>query len=183
MSRIGKKPIEVPDKVKVSIDGGTVRMEGPKGTLSFSHRPEVKVGWGEDEKSLVCSIAAADEGERRVRALWGTTRAILQNMIKGVSEGYQKQLEILGVGWGATVNGRVLEMSLGFAKPVKLQIPEGLDVQANKQQVIVSGADKQLVGQFAAQVRSTREPEPYNGKGVKYSDEVIRRKQGKQFGA
>ena len=166
MSRIGKKPIEVPAKVKVSLSGNTITIEGPKGTLSFEHRPEVSVNWDEGEKSITVSIDEKDMKNKPVRAYWGTTRALINNMITGVLEGYEKKLEVVGVGWTANVS-----------------IPTGVNVQVDKQTVTINGTDKQAVGQFAAEVRAVRKPEPYNGKGIKYTDEVIKKKQGKQFGS
>ncbi|GJM18598.1 MAG: 50S ribosomal protein L6 [Phycisphaeraceae bacterium] len=183
MSRIGKKTIEVPKGVKVSINGRTVSIEGPKGTLSFEHRPEVKVGWTEDEKGLVVDAASEKKADDRLtKAYWGTTRALLANMIKGVTDGYEKKLEVVGVGWTANVSGQNLALKVGFANVVEVPIPTGLNVSVEKQLVTVTGTDKQAVGQFAAKVRSKRKPEPYNGKGIKYFDEVIKKKQGKAFG-
>ncbi len=183
MSRIGKKPVGVPKGVKVSINGNAVTVEGPKGTLSFTHRPEVRVGWTEDEKGLVVSAANESKGDDRVtKAYWGTTRALLANMIKGVTDGYEKKLEVVGVGWTANVSGPKLALKIGFANIVEVPIPTGISVAVEKQLITVSGTDKQAVGEFAATVRSKRKPEPYNGKGIRYSDEVIKKKQGKAFG-
>lgn len=183
MSRIGKKPVSVPANVKVSVAPGAITIEGPKGSLSIKPRPEVKVAWNQDEKSLAVTIDEKDRDNRFVRAYWGLTRAMLANMVKGVTEGYSKTLEIVGVGWGAQVAGKQLKLQLGFAAPVLVDIPASVKVSVDKQIVKIEGADKQAVGQFAAVVRSKRKPEPYNGKGVKYTDEVIRRKEGKKFGA
>lgn len=188
MSRIGKRPIEVPAGVKVAISDRTVRIEGPKGKLSFTHRPEVKVTWAESEKAIKCSIDEARAGEKEVRAYWGTTRALIRNMIDGVTKGYERNLQVVGTGWSAAVSGKQLKLVLGLAAPVMMQIPDGLTVTVDKTvgdttPIKVAGNDRQLVGQFASAVRSKRKPEPYNGKGVKYTEEVIRRKQGKQFGA
>lgn len=183
MSRIGKRPVEVPKNVKVSIRDRAVAVEGPKGKLEFVHRPEVRVTWDEDSRAIACTIDPSDAENRVARALWGTTRAILRNMVQGVCQGYEKKLEIVGVGWNAAVAGQRLQLNLGFATPVFVDIPAGLTVTANKQELTIQGADKQRVGEFAAVVRSKREPEPYNGKGIKYVDEVIKRKQGKQFGS
>lgn len=183
MSRIGKKPVSVPSNVKVSLNGRKVHIEGPKGKLEWEHRPEVSVKWEESEKSLVVSVDPSRLDERLVRALWGTTRAILRNMVEGVTKGYEKKLEVVGVGWTAALAGKDLKLNVGFANPVLVAIPAGLNVAVEKQFVTVTGPDRQVVGQFAAKVRSKRPPEPYNGKGVKYADEVIQRKQGKQFGS
>ncbi|MFI4897710.1 MAG: 50S ribosomal protein L6 [Phycisphaerales bacterium JB059] len=183
MSRIGKKPIEVPAKVKVSLSGNTITIEGPKGTLSFEHRPEVSVNWDEGEKSITVSIDEKDMKNKPVRAYWGTTRALINNMITGVLEGYEKKLEVVGVGWTANVAGQKLALKVGYANTVEVTIPTGVNVQVDKQTVTINGTDKQAVGQFAAEVRAVRKPEPYNGKGIKYTDEVIKKKQGKQFGS
>ena len=183
MSRIGKKPIEVPAGVNVSVADGTVPIEGPRGKLSMRHREEVDVAWDTDSRMVVASIGEADMGDRQVRAYWGLTRSLLQNMVTGVSQGYAKVMEIQGVGYTAQVQGAQLKLSIGFADPVIMDIPPGLDVKVDRHRVTIKGADKQLVGQFAADMRSRRKPEPYKGKGIKYAEEVIRRKQGKQFGA
>ncbi len=184
MSRIGKKPISVPAGVKISIKDRHVAVEGPKGKLSFTHRPEVKVAWHENEKSVVCELADGYSIEHKeANAYWGTTRAIIRNMIDGVTKGYERQLEVVGVGWQASISGKQLKLVVGFANPIMVTVPDGLTVTVEKQFVKISGADKQLVGQFAASVRARRKPEPYNGKGIKYTTEVIRRKQGKQTGA
>jgi len=183
MSRIGKKPVQVPAKVKVSLSGAVVTIEGPKGTLSFEHRPEVKVTWDEGEKSVTVSIDEKDMKNKPVRAYWGTTRALIANMIKGVVDGYEKKLEVVGVGWTAAVNGQKLDLKVGYANTVEVPIPTGVNVKVERQTIMVNGTDKQAVGQFAAVVRSKRKPEPYNGKGIRYTDEVVKKKQGKQFGS
>lgn len=181
MSRVGIKPIEIPSGVKVTLNGQTVTAEGPKGTLSRTFRDEIAIGWSEDEKSVVCSINGATT--REARALWGTTRSLINNMFIGVEKGYEKGLHVEGVGWGAEVQGQRLKLQVGYADPAFVEIPQGLTVTAEKQTIKISGADKQLVGEFAARARKVRPPEPYNGKGVRYSNEVIKRKQGKQFGS
>jgi large subunit ribosomal protein L6 len=184
MSRIGKKPVQVPAGVKFTIDGRDITVEGKLGSLAYSHRPEVSVTWDESEKSVTISIDEADSASRPVRAYWGLTRAIIQNMVTGVSEGFERAVEVVGVGWTAELAGTDLKLSIGYATPVLVPIPQGLDVTVDRNSFVrVRGADKQAVGQFAAEVRAKRKPEPYNGKGIRYSDEVIRRKQGKQFGA
>lgn len=181
MSRIGKKPVPVPANVKVAISGRTVSVTGPKGTLTFNHHPLVKVTWTESEKAIMCAVDAADD--RVAKAQWGTTRALLRNMVQGVTNGYEKTLEVNGVGWAPTMQGTKLKLVVGLANPIFLEIPKGLTVVVDKQIIRISGADRQMVGEFAARVRSQRKPEPYNGKGIKYTTETIRRKQGKQFGA
>lgn len=183
MSRIGKKPVKIPAGVKVSVTGRTVNIEGPKGKLAFEHRPEVNVAWNESEKAINVSIDKSLMEQRLPRALWGTTRAILNTMVDGVTKGYEKKLDVVGVGWNAAVAGKSLKLSVGFASPVMVDIPQGVNVSVEKQLITINGPDKQAVGQFAAKVRAKRPPEPYNGKGIKYVDEVIQRKQGKQFGS
>lgn len=183
MSRIGKKPVPVPAGVKVAISGRTVKIDGPKGSLAFTHDERVRVKWAESEKAIGCTIDESLMEDAQARALWGTTRAILNNMVKGVASGYSKTMEIVGVGWTAALAGKELKLTLGFASPVVLPVPAGLNVAVDKALVTISGADKQAVGEFAAKMRATRKPEPYNGKGIKYQSETIKRKQGKQFGA
>ena len=181
MSRIGKKPVEIPKGVKVSIADHVISVEGPLGKLSMTHRPEIGVAVDDDGKNVVATIG--DKAAGNAYAYWGLTRALIQNMVVGVTKGYEKNLEVSGVGYTATVEGQRLKLNVGFAHPVMVDIPMGVDVKVDRQQVKVSGIDKQAVGQFAADVRARRKPEPYNGKGIKYADEQIRRKQGKQFGS
>lgn len=185
MSRIGKKPITVPGNVKVNLNAGarTVQVEGPKGKLSFTYPAPVEVKWDESEKQVVCSITEQDMLNRQYRAHWGTTRSSIENMIKGVAEGYTQRLEVVGVGWNAQAAGRNLKLNVGYANTIELTPPMGVEFKIEGPTITISGPDKQAVGQFAAQIRSKRKPEPYNGKGVKYSNEVIQRKQGKVFGA
>jgi large subunit ribosomal protein L6 len=183
MSRIGKQPVAVPAGVKVTISGGTVTIAGPLGTLHLTPHPAVKVVWNESEKSIVSTIEEKQKNDAEVKANWGTTRALIRNMIEGVTKGYEKSLEVVGVGWTAAVAGKQLKLVVGYANPILVPIPEGVKVVVEKQFIKISGADKQAVGELAAEVRSKRKPEPYNGKGIKYTDEVIKRKQGKQFGA
>lgn len=183
MSRIGKKPISVPGNVKVNLTDSAISIEGPKGTLSYEFRPEVDVSYDEGDKSISVSMdEKLIEAKRSNNAYWGTTRALINNMIKGVTDGYERKLQVVGVGWTATVNGNKLALKVGYANTIEMPIPEGLTVTADKQVITVSGADKQAVGHFAASTRAKRKPEPYNGKGIKYLDEVIMRKQGKAFG-
>lgn len=185
MSRIGKKPIQVPSGVKVNLDPGTrtITIEGSKGKLSYVWRPEVSVAWDEDEKQIVCSIPESRMTDRQMRAYWGTVRARIDNMIKGTTEGFTKKLEIIGVGWNAQAQGKMLRLNVGYCHPVDLTPPESVQFNVEGPTVTITGPDKQAVGQFAAVVRSKRPPEPYNGKGIKYADETIIRKQGKVFGA
>jgi large subunit ribosomal protein L6 len=185
MSRIGKKPIQVPSGVRVTIDpqSRAVAVEGPKGKLSMTHRPEVSVTWDEGENRIMCSIGPEQMKVGQNRAYWGLTRALIANMIVGVTTGYTKKLEVVGVGWGAKLQGQALQLNLGYSDPVNKPVPVGIEIAVEGPMITITGTDKQAVGQFAAQVRAARPPEPYNGKGIKYVDEVIIRKQGKVFGS
>lgn len=177
MSRLGKTPVIIPDKVKLNVSGNTVSAEGPNGKLSLEFRSEVSVSV---EESKVLVTRSSDQ--KQVKALHGTTRAHIANMITGVTKGFEKALEINGVGYNAKVQGNKLVMILGFSHQVELEIPQGLKVQCpSATSVTVSGPDCQVVGEFAAQVRRSRPAEPYNLKGIKYKDEVVRRKAGKSF--
>lgn len=177
MSRVGKKPIDLPGDVKVAIAGSKVSVEGPKGKLEREVRPEVSVAVDEDSKTIVVSA----NGEGRVaRAMHGLTRALIQNMVVGVKDGFEKKLEVVGVGYLAAVQGKELQMRVGFANEIRKVIPDTLDVTCPDQNhIVVKGCDKQLVGQFAAEVRSARPPEPYKGKGVRYDGEQVKIKPGK----
>jgi large subunit ribosomal protein L6 len=183
MSRIGKQPVAMPAGVKATIAGHKVTIAGPLGTLSMECPPDVRIAWNETEKSVVCTIDEKDKDDAQVKADWGTARATIRNMVVGVTKGYERSLEIVGVGWTAAVAGKNLKLSVGYANPIVMPIPDGVKVTVEKAIVKVQGADKQKVGQFAAEMRAHRKPEPYNGKGIKYTDEVIKKKQGKQFGA
>jgi large subunit ribosomal protein L6 len=184
MSRIGKKTIAVPAGVKISVKDQLVHVEGPKGKLDLTFRPEVKVNWAESEKSISVALAPGYTPEdKEANAYWGSTRAHIRNMIEGVTKGYEKNLEVVGVGWQASLAGKQLKLVVGYANPIMLDIPPGVTVTVEKQFVKITGADKGIVGHFAASMRAVRKPEPYNGKGIKYTDEVVKRKQGKQFGA
>jgi len=182
MSRLGKQPVQL-GKASAEIKGNTVRISSGNTTLEFEHRPEVTVTHNADEKSLEVTISEKDRTNKQVLALWGTTRAQLQNMVKGVTEGFEKKLEVVGVGFNATLAGQNLNLKVGFANTIPVPIPQGVDVLVEKQLITIKGPDKQKVGQFAAVVRAKRKPEPYNGKGIKYIDEVVVRKQGKAFGS
>ena len=175
MSRIGKKPVAVLDGVTVKLDGQKINVEGPKGKLSYEARPEVAVSMDEGQV-----IVERKKETRDARAYHGLTRALIQNMIVGVKQGYEKKLEVVGVGYVAQIQGQVLSLRVGFANEIKKQIPAGLDVKCPDQNHIdVSGCDKQMVGQFAAEVRAARKPEPYNGKGIRYVGEQVKLKPGK----
>ena len=185
MSRIGKQPVTVPSGVKVNLDSKTrtINIDGPKGKLSFQFRPEVSVVWNQGENAIKCSIDPKDVENKQVMALWGTSRARIQCMIVGVTQGYTKKLEVNGVGWGAKADGKNLQLNVGYCDPVVMTPPQGVAFIIEQNVITISGPDKAAVGEFAAEVRTQRPPEPYNGKGIKYSDEVIQRKQGKVFGA
>ncbi len=183
MSRIGRKPISVPPAVKIAVKDQSVSVTGPKGTLTVQIPAPVKVVWAESEKALSFTIDGKLLDDKQSKALWGTSRALVNNAIAGVQSGYEKALEVVGVGWVPSMAGQKLKLVVGFANPIMLDIPKGVTVTIDKQFVKVSGPDKQMVGQFAAACRAVRKPEPYNGKGIKYTTETIKRKQGKQFGA
>jgi large subunit ribosomal protein L6 len=177
MSRIGKKPVIIPQGVKVQIADRTVTVEGPKGKLQFAFRPEIEVKYDSDRKTV---LVERHDDERLSRSLHGMTRAMIQNMIVGVTTGYEQRLEIVGVGYLAAVLGKVLQLRVGYANELQVPIPEGIKVAVPDQQhIIIQGSDKQLLGHFAANVRGMRLPEPYKGKGIRYVGEVVRRKQGK----
>jgi large subunit ribosomal protein L6 len=177
MSRIGKKTIAIPKGVTVTCAPGKVSVKGPKGELHLQPRAEVKVEVADNQ----IRIASTSE-ERQSRAYQGTTRALLSSMVVGVSQGYERKLEISGVGYQATLEGKKISLALGFSKPVKFSIPTTVTVDVpNPTTIIVKGCDKQQVGTVAAAIRKLRKPEPYKGKGIKYSDEIVRRKAGKAF--
>lgn len=183
MSRIGRKAIQVPAGVKISVSGQNVSVQGAKTTLAVKVHDHLKISWAESDRTLKLAIESGNEEDRFVRACWGTSRALIQNAIDGVTKGYEKTLEVIGVGWVPSMAGKKLKLVVGFANPILVDIPQGVEVTIDKQLVKIKGADKQAVGQFASAVRAVRKPEPYNGKGIKYSTETIKRKQGKQFGA
>jgi large subunit ribosomal protein L6 len=176
MSRIGKKPISVPDGVTVEIKPGRVSVKGPKGELSQDIGREMKVS---QDDGVLTVERPTDRGEHR--ALHGLTRSLIANMVEGVTSGYEKRLEIQGVGYRARLQGKSLELALGYSHPVSLTAPDGIEFEVPQPtQVIVRGIDKQLVGEIAARVRKARPPEPYKGKGVRYAGEHVARKVGKR---
>lgn len=183
MSRIGKSPIAIPAGVNVQVKENVVTVKGPKGELSQEVNPDIKV---EVENGHVVVTRPGDE--RQYRALHGLYRALIHNMVVGVSEGYKKEMELVGVGYRATSTGQVLELSLGFSHAIYIKLPKEIKVEAKTERnknplIILESADKQLLGQVCAKIRSLRKPEPYKGKGVKFVGEVIRRKSGKSANA
>jgi large subunit ribosomal protein L6 len=178
MSRIGKKIIEVPGTVKVNIASTTVSVEGPKGKLSSEISPLIELI--QDGQKIECKFNGKDDQ----KAIHGITRTLITNMIEGCQTGFKKILEVNGVGYRAAVSGQSLDLSLGYSHSIKYAIPQGITIAVEKQTIItISGANKQLVGQVAAEIRDLRKPEPYKGKGVKYQEEVIKRKAGKSAAA
>jgi large subunit ribosomal protein L6 len=177
MSRLGKIPVPVPAGVKVHIADQRLTISGPLGELVFEHRPEVSVAYDEQGKAVV--VTRRDD-QRQSRAFHGLTRALVQNMIVGVTQGYEKRLEIQGVGYIAAIQGQQLQLRVGLANELHKEIPAELKVTCPDQQhIVIKGIDKQKVGEFAAEVRALRKPEPYKGKGIRYQGEAVRRKQGK----
>lgn len=179
MSRIGKKPIDVPNGVEVKVEESAgafkVYVKGAKGSLEVEVPMGVSVG--QNENQLNFDVKKPEDKDQR--SLWGLSRTLVNNAILGVTEGYSKELEINGVGFKAAVQGQNLVLNVGFSHPVEYKIPEGIAIEAEKNNIKISGIDKQLVGQTAAEIRAIKKPEPYKGKGIKYSDEQIRRKAGK----
>jgi large subunit ribosomal protein L6 len=190
MSRIGRKPIAIPDGVTVEIKPGLVLVKGPKGELTQDVSPEMKIAQGEGSaadgtdggegvRGTLTVERPTDRGEHR--ALHGLTRSLIANMVQGVTEGFEKRLEIQGVGYRARLQGKALELNVGYSHPVSVTAPEGIEFEVpTPTQVVVRGIDKQLVGEIAARIRRARPPEPYKGKGVRYAGEHVRRKVGKR---
>ena len=174
MSRIGKLPIQIPSGVTITVDSDVITVVGPKGTLTVPHLSDVTVA----VEDGVATVTRKDD-ERIAKAQHGLQRALLNNAVEGVTKGFEKKLEVNGVGFRVGMSGAALEMHLGFSHPVKYTPPQGVSVTNDKMTIIVSGIDKQQVGQVAAEIRSLKKPEPYKGKGIKYADEVILRKAGK----
>lgn len=181
MSRIGKKPIAIPAGVTVSVADGKVSVKGKHGELSLVHHPRVSVTFDSGAKEI--RVERPDD-VRESRALHGLTRALLNNMVQGVDKPWEKKLEIVGVGYQASLSGKTLTLQVGFANAIKLPVPAGVTVEVpDNTHINLKGADRQAVGQFAAEIRRVRPPEPYKGKGIKYIDERVRRKAGKAFGS
>jgi large subunit ribosomal protein L6 len=174
MSRIGKKPIIIPKNVLVSLEAGAISVKGPKGQLKRNIHPAVGVAVEDGLVKVSIDGDSKDSG-----ALHGLTRALIANMITGVSKGFERAMEIVGVGYRVELNGRTAVFNLGYSHPVNVPLPDGIDAKAEKTKLVLSGIDKELLGKTAAYVRGLRSPEPYKGKGIKYADETIRRKAGK----
>lgn len=174
MSRIGKQPVEMPEGVSLAVSGQTIEVSGPKGTLErkLAKGLEVKTDKGQ-------IIVSPKKSDKKYRALHGTFRALIANMVKGVSEGWSKELELVGTGYRAEASDKDLILSVGYSHPVKIEAPEGISFEIEKTKITVNGIDKELVGKIAAEIRRVRPPEPYKGKGIKYKDEIVRRKPGK----
>ncbi|MEK7617656.1 MAG: 50S ribosomal protein L6 [Patescibacteria group bacterium] len=175
MSRIGKKPVILPSGVKAELNGSSLSVSGPKGVLQIEIHPKVKVNVAEKE----ITVDIADKENKKEKSLWGLTRALINNLVEGVTKGFEKKLEVNGVGFKVQVSGQKIIMSLGFSHPVEVEIPNDLSVTVDKNLITIQGSDKQKVGKFAAEVRELKKPEPYKGKGIRYIDEVVRRKAGK----
>ena len=177
MSRVGRQPVAIPGGVKVDLQGNVLSIEGPKGKLQCQFRPEISLEFNQDSKAITVSRI---NDERQSRAFHGLSRALVSNMVEGVTKGFEKKLEVVGVGYLAAVQGDQLQLRVGYANEVHKPIPKGLTVTCPSQnQIVVQGCDKQQVGQFAAEVRAVRKPEPYKGKGVRYDGEQVKIKPGK----
>ncbi len=176
MSRVGRLPVEVPSGVEVTIVESHVKIKGPKGEMEFDFSPEIEISFADGQVTVKRPSDA-----REMRSLHGTTRALIQNMVTGVTEGFQKELQLVGVGYRANMQGQNLVLNVGYSHPVEIVPPAGItfEVGDRNQQIFISGMDKQSVGQVAADIRKVRPPEPYKGKGIRYKDEYIRRKAGK----
>ena len=179
MSRVGKKPIQIPKGVDLTVSGTTVKVKGPKGELSQVLNGTVTTSLSQTDEGQVVQFAVGHENEKFDRAQWGTARALVANMIEGVTQGFQKKLEINGVGYRVNLQGRTLVLNVGFSHDVRVELPVGITAAVDANMITISGADKHLVGSFADSLRKIRQPEPYKGKGIKYAEETIRRKAGK----
>lgn len=178
MSRIGKKPIIIPDNVEVKIDGQNIVVKGPKGELKKEINPEIRVLI--KEKNITVE---PQKLSKKTKALWGLTRALLANMVKGVTDGFEKQLQIEGVGYKARIEGNKLILNIGFSHPIEIEKPENINFSIDKNIVKIEGIDKELVGRVAANIRALKPPEPYKGKGIRYVGEKIKIKPGKKVAA
>lgn len=177
MSRIGKKPISLPNGVEATIDDRRVTIKGPKGSVAIPLHADVRVTQEQDPKALLVQVQHPELKDNK--ALWGLTRQLLSNAVEGVQKPFEKSLEFIGVGFKVALSGKNLQIEVGFSHPVTFPLPEGIEAKVEKQVVTLSGIDKQLVGETAARIRRIKPPEPYKGKGIKYTTETIRRKAGK----
>jgi len=175
MSRIGKKGIIIPEKTEASINSGNISVKGPKGSLERNFRSDISITI--NGKDITLSVPREN---KQTKSLWGTYASHIKNMIKGVNDGFEKKLILEGVGYKSQISGNKLMLALGFSHPIEVAIPEGLSVKSEKNILTISGIDKELVGSFSSKVRALKKPEPYKGKGFRYHDEIIRRKQGKK---
>ncbi|MBD3300286.1 MAG: 50S ribosomal protein L6 [Candidatus Moranbacteria bacterium] len=176
MSRIGKEPIKIPDGVSITVEGNSIKAKGSKGELSLAVHPNLEVKFEDDKITILPQNKEDDEQ----RALWGTYRVLVNNIITGVSKGYTKELEVNGTGYRVSVSGRKLVLGVGFSHPVEIEPPEDITFTVEENKISVSGIDKQKVGEWASRVRAVRKVEPYKGKGIKYVDEYVKRKVGKK---
>jgi large subunit ribosomal protein L6 len=174
MSRIGKRPIQIPDGVDLIQEGDLLKVKGPKGELEQRLHPGVSLE--KDEGRLLVTV---DQGLKNSKALHGLFRALIANMVHGVSQGFERALEIVGVGYRAEVNGRTAVLHVGYSHPINFELPEGIEARVEKSRVVLSGIDRELLGETAARIRALRRPEPYKGKGIRYQEETVRRKAGK----
>ena len=174
MSRIGKRPIPIPKDVKVNLEGNVLVVAGPRGELKRKIDPEVSLSIGKDQIAV-----SVNDASKRANAFHGLYRALIANMVTGVSQGFERVLEIVGVGYRAELSGKTATFHLGYSHPINFELPKGIDAKIERTKITLLGIDKELLGKTAAKIRAFREPEPYKGKGIKYSDEIVRRKAGK----
>jgi len=174
MSRIGKRPIPIPKDVKVNLEGNVLVVAGPRGELKRKIDPEVSLSIGKDQIAV-----SVNDASKRAKAFHGLYRALIANMVTGVSQGFERVLEIVGVGYRAELSGKMATFHLGYSHPINFELPKGIDAKIERTKITLLGIDKELLGKTAAKIRAFREPEPYKGKGIKYSDEIVRRKAGK----
>lgn len=179
MSRVGKNPIVVPAGVEARLDGQTIVVRGPKGELTRVLHPHVQVAIGNDAGNTMITVTVQNAEDVKDRALWGLFRNLVANMVTGVTQGFEKKLEVVGVGYKVSGGGNAITLDVGFSHDVPIQLPSGITAVIDKNTITLSGADKELLGQITAHIRAVRPPEPYKGKGIKYIDEQIRRKAGK----
>ncbi|MFH1564408.1 MAG: 50S ribosomal protein L6 [bacterium] len=175
MSRVGKKQIDIPNDIQLKVDDRKINVKGPKGELNLTVHPKILIE--QSENAIIVNVK--DPDDKAERSLWGTTRKLISNMVEGVSNGFEKKLEVNGIGYKVSVSDNKIVLSVGFSHPVDFVLPDGISAAVEKNVIVLSGIDKQLVGEIAAQIRKIRKPEPYKGKGIKYVDEQIIRKAGK----